>query len=130
MTTSAVGASDAERASYAESVLRILAADGPSERVPEAVRKAGVPPQNASTYVRWCTRGVRGVRLEAVRMGGVWYTTTAAVVRFIARQQPTAEQLSIDRVADRERRRADARTALAARGLKSGSISRGGSRRR
>lgn len=35
-----------------------------------------------STVYRWCTRGIRGVRLEYVQVGGVRATSEAAVVRF------------------------------------------------
>jgi hypothetical protein len=35
-----------------------------------------------STKWRWATRGVRGVRLETVRLGGTLYTSYAALSRF------------------------------------------------
>lgn len=38
-----------------------------------------------STALRWVTRGVRGVRLEAVRLGGRWVTSLEALDRFAAR---------------------------------------------
>jgi hypothetical protein len=46
-----------------------------------------------STIFRWITAGVRlpdgrRVRLEAVRLGGRWLTSTQAIERFIARQTP------------------------------------------
>lgn len=39
---------------------------------------------HVSTIVRWILRGVRGVRLEAVRVGGRWVTTHEALERFSA----------------------------------------------
>ena len=35
-----------------------------------------------STVHRWRTRGIRGVRLEAILCGGVWFTSREAVRRF------------------------------------------------
>ena len=37
-----------------------------------------------STVLRWAMRGVHGVRLEAVRLGGRWVTSLEAVSRFSA----------------------------------------------
>jgi Protein of unknown function (DUF1580) len=37
-----------------------------------------------STVIRWRTRGVGGVRLEAVRLGGRWVTSREALARFTA----------------------------------------------
>jgi hypothetical protein len=31
---------------------------------------------------RWRKPGVRGVRLECIRVGGIWHTSTAAFQRF------------------------------------------------
>ena len=39
---------------------------------------------HVSTIVRWILRGVRGVQLEAVRVGGRWVTTHEALERFSA----------------------------------------------
>ena len=40
-----------------------------------------------STVMRWVTRGVGGVRLEAIKMGGrYWYTSTQALNRFITKR--------------------------------------------
>lgn len=41
-------------------------------------------PVHVSTVVRWILHGVRGVRLEAVRIGGRWATTEEAMSRFSA----------------------------------------------
>lgn len=37
-----------------------------------------------STLHRWRQHGVRGVRLECVRIGGTWHTTEAAFSKFVA----------------------------------------------
>ncbi|MBL9162070.1 MAG: DUF1580 domain-containing protein [Planctomycetaceae bacterium] len=42
-----------------------------------------------STVWRWCTRGVRHIRLESMNVGGRRYTTTEAFQRFLAETQPT-----------------------------------------
>lgn len=39
-------------------------------------------PTHPSTVIRWIHRGVRGRRLEAVRIGGNWFTTVEALARF------------------------------------------------
>jgi hypothetical protein len=39
----------------------------------------------SSTPLRWITRGCRGVRLEAFRRGGRWFTSREALERFFAR---------------------------------------------
>jgi hypothetical protein len=38
-----------------------------------------------STVFRWVTKGVRGVRLEAVRLGNRWLTSAEALQRFVER---------------------------------------------
>jgi uncharacterized protein DUF1580 len=40
---------------------------------------------NFSTIYRWALHGVRGVRLETIRIGATLCTTEAAIVRFIER---------------------------------------------
>jgi hypothetical protein len=44
-------------------------------------RRAGKPAW-AATLHRWRTKGFRGVRLDAVRIGSVWCTSWAALERF------------------------------------------------
>lgn len=41
-------------------------------------------PIHVSTIHRWRHPGVRGVRLEAIRIGGAWHTTWEAFYRFCA----------------------------------------------
>jgi hypothetical protein len=53
-------------------------------------------PVSASTVWRWCRKGVRlrsgvVVRLECVRVGGRWLSSTQALGRFAARQTPALE---------------------------------------
>lgn len=45
----------------------------------------GGRPTHASTIYRWATRGIRGVRLEVIRLGGVTYTSREALQRFADR---------------------------------------------
>jgi len=52
-----------------------------------------------STVYRWATKGARGKKLESRLVGGVRYTTRAALSRFLhdgpqgASEQPVAERL-------------------------------------
>jgi len=39
-------------------------------------------PVHVSTVHRWRTRGLDGIRLEAVRVGGIWATSWEAFARF------------------------------------------------
>jgi hypothetical protein len=39
-----------------------------------------------ATLWRWRLKGVNGVRLECVRVGGYWFTTNAAFAEFLAAQ--------------------------------------------
>ena len=43
-----------------------------------------------STLWRWATRGLRGTRLDVVKVGGVTYTTAAAIREFIERTNSAA----------------------------------------
>jgi hypothetical protein len=42
-------------------------------------------PLHPSTIYRWISRGLRGVRLEAIRLGGTLYTSREALQRFAER---------------------------------------------
>jgi hypothetical protein len=48
----------------------------------DALVAASVP-VHAGTAARWITAGCRGVRLDAQRIGARWFTTPAAVERFV-----------------------------------------------
>jgi hypothetical protein len=39
-------------------------------------------PTHSSTVYRWISRGVRGQKLEAIRLGGTLYTSQEAMQRF------------------------------------------------
>lgn len=43
-----------------------------------------------ASMTRWCTRGVRGVVLETIRIGGTIYTSEEATLRFIDKLNPSA----------------------------------------
>ena len=58
-----------------------LAAEGLTAAA-EAARRAGVH-VSVWTILRWIHRGVRAGRLEAVKVGGRWFTSVAAVRRFV-----------------------------------------------
>lgn len=36
-----------------------------------------------TTVLRWCKRGIRGVKLESWRVGGTLYTSLQAIQRFV-----------------------------------------------
>lgn len=49
-------------------------------------------PTHVSSVYRWISRGIRGIRLEAIRLGGMTLTSREALQRFAERL--TAQQLS------------------------------------
>lgn len=63
----------------------------PPEALARLLREEGLEPIRQvvqrpwPTISRWITRGVRGVQLEAIRDGGLWKTSQAALDRFRAR---------------------------------------------
>lgn len=50
--------------------------------------KPGGQPLSPQTLHMWAVRGVRGVRLEVVSVGGVRATSEAALLRFMERLSP------------------------------------------
>ena len=50
-------------------------------------------PTHVSTVYRWISKGVRGVKLEAIRIGGRLYTSDEALQRFAERltQDPSGQ---------------------------------------
>lgn len=66
----------------------------------EARRRTGKRPSPATIW-RWCRRGCRGVRLEAVQVLGSWHTTREAFDAFVRGQ--TAEALATSDDATEER---------------------------
>lgn len=57
-------------------------------------RRAGRP-VHVSTIHRWRSRGIKGLRLEAVRVGGAWHTSWAAFARFSAELTVLAEKSDV-----------------------------------
>jgi hypothetical protein len=63
----------------AETIISLAEA---ARRVPSNHR--GKPP-HLSTLIRWIQTGSRGIRLEALRVGGRWVTSVEALQRFAER---------------------------------------------
>jgi hypothetical protein len=59
-------------------------------------RRAGRP-VSAGTLFRWATAGLRGVRLEAVQMGGTKCTSKEALFRFFGRLEACASKTGQER---------------------------------
>jgi hypothetical protein len=74
----------AERLVFVSDVLALMAA---ARGVRPGPRPSGAPGRrpHAATVHRWILRGVGGVHLEAVKLGGRWATSVEAVDRFIDR---------------------------------------------
>ena len=74
---------------------------------------------HTSTIWRWSQRGVKGVRLETVLVGGVRYTSREALDRFVAATTAAADGTSspIRTSRQRERSIAAAEKELAGGGL-------------
>ena len=51
-------------------------------------------PVHPLTVLRWIRQGVRGVRLEALKLGGRWVTSKEALARFMARLSNPSETAS------------------------------------
>ncbi len=54
----------------------------PLSEVANFVPRRRGKPINLSTVYRWVVRGIRGVRLERVQIGGLTYTSVEAIERF------------------------------------------------
>lgn len=54
-------------------------------------RRRANRPVHCSTIHRWRSKGLRGVRLEAVRIGGAWHTSWEAFQRFTEKLTANAE---------------------------------------
>ena len=48
-------------------------------------RRRGDRPVHLATIHRWRSRGLKGIRLEGVRVGGAWHTSREAFRRFTER---------------------------------------------
>lgn len=60
--------------------------------------REGVPPHYRTVW-RWCAKGLRGLRLESVFIGGIRYTTKESIDRFVGR----LTDIRNDAVAPREK---------------------------
>ena len=58
-------------------------------------RRRGGRPVHTGTVFRWRSRGLKGIKLEAIRIGGTWYTSVQAFARFTARLTAQAEAADI-----------------------------------
>ena len=52
-------------------------------------------PTHISTGLRWRSLGLKGIKLEAVRVGGVWMTSMEAFQRFTDRLTAQAEAAEV-----------------------------------
>ena len=52
-----------------------------AERLPRRRRNR---PVSISSIFRWRQRGIKGIRLDAIRIGGAWHTSLEAFKRFTA----------------------------------------------
>ena len=57
----------------------------PAEAAKRCPCRRGGRPTHVSTVYRWMTRGVNGIRLEALRLGGGLVTSAEALQRFAER---------------------------------------------
>lgn len=58
---------------------------------PKGARRPLIP----SVLLRWCVRGIGGVRLERVRLGQSWLTSLEALQRFAERRSATGPDLPV-----------------------------------
>jgi len=76
---------------------------------------------HTSTIYRWCTKGVRGERLEAVRVGGLLVTSCEALNRFFHRlnagEDGAASYATAAHKRQREREIKQAERKLSAKGI-------------
>lgn len=72
---------------------------------------------NPSTLWRWSTKGIRGHRLETVKVGGAAMTSKAALNRFFAKL--SGEDITAADTPTATARAAKAQHALAAHGVRS-----------
>lgn len=72
------------------------------------------------TLHRWRLRGVRGVKLETILVGGLRYTSREAIRRFIVAQNAGSNPAPVDMTPNRRKRQAvAAMETLAAMGVTS-----------
>lgn len=75
-----------------------------SELARSLPRRRGNRPVHVATIHRWRSRGIKSVRLEAIRIGGAWHTSREAFCRFSERLTALtlAEEVSIKAGADHQ----------------------------
>ena len=78
-------------------------------------QRLGKRPSPATLW-RWRLKGVSGVKLECVLVGGIWYSTAAAFAQFVRSQTANVQPAPLDSDAPAERSDATKRK-LAAAGL-------------
>ena len=92
-----------------------------SEATHEVPRGRGNKRVHSSTLYRWATRGVAGTKLEAVRVGGLFVTSSEALNRFFRRLNSQVDERSEYATAaekrQREREIKQAERRLSAKGI-------------
>ena len=87
----------------------------------DVLPKPGGRGTHFSTILRWILKGHRGVKLEALRLGGRWVTSRAALQRFAERLTPNLDDNTtqpVTRSSSRRQRAAEqAERELAAAGI-------------
>jgi len=88
-------------------------------RVPTEAAKHIPGRPHVSTIWRWYRRGIRGIKLEIIRIGGRPYTSRQAIERFVERTTAAAEAPTVPCSSTRARARAisDAERDLARAGI-------------
>jgi hypothetical protein len=62
----------------------------PLREVPNHLPRRRGRKVHMSTIYRWCKKGVHGVRLDTVRVGGITYTHDQALQRFLGTPKASA----------------------------------------
>ena len=84
-----------------------------SELARSLPRRRGDRPVHVATIHRWRSRGLKGIRLEAIRIGGAWHSSREAFGRFADRLTAQVEAAEVALPATTSRRsHAEADTAL------------------
>ena len=66
-----------------------------SELARSLPRRRGDRPVHLATIHRWRSRGLKGFRLEGIRVGGAWHTSREAFRRFVDRLTAHAESAEV-----------------------------------
>lgn len=84
-----------------------------SELARSLPRRRGDRPVHVATIHRWRSRGLKGIRLEAIRIGGAWHSSREAFSRFADRLTAQVEAAEATLPATTSRRsHTEADTAL------------------